>query len=322
MGATAAQTAKEIVACVARHQTDLSSLERTCICVFVLLHHAPPMLSTRQTDDAVVAETAPLGALSMSHPPPPFPSANGEWRAACPTNASAKSDGVLIQEQAHGTGTIHDQRRDWKGLLLMDRLSPSFIPLTCPRSPSSSSTRMASIKSQPSDVKDTDGDHVESIHAAAPRKRNPFRTTFTQATILGVCSFLAPGICESLQVQTGTAIAHETASIGGAMAATGGGGTQSVSLVNAANSSTFSLMVVTALLTPTFIHLTNVRWALIFGTLGYAPYAAGLYTHQKYGTDWFVVFGAVLCGISAGTFWASEGAIILSVSVAPHLGDR
>jgi MFS family permease len=96
------------------------------------------------------------------------------------------------------------------------------------------------------------------------------------------------------------------------MSATGGGGTQSVSLVNAANSSTFCLMVVTGLLTPTFIHLTNIRWVLVFGTMGYAPYAASLYTHQKYGTDWFVVFGAVCCGISAGCFWATEGAVILS----------
>ncbi|MCO5565897.1 hypothetical protein L7F22_019572 [Adiantum nelumboides] len=98
------------------------------------------------------------------------------------------------------------------------------------------------------------------------------------------------------------------------VSSTGGGGTQSISLVNAANSSTFCLMVVTALLTPAMIHLTNVRWTLAFGALGYAPYAAGLYTYRKYGTSasWFVVFGACLCGISAGVFWASEGAIILS----------
>lgn len=98
------------------------------------------------------------------------------------------------------------------------------------------------------------------------------------------------------------------------VSSTGGGGTQSISLVNAANSSTFCLMVVTALLTPVMIHLTNVRWTLAFGTLGYAPYAAGLYCHRKYGSSasWFVVLGAVLCGISAGVFWASEGAIILS----------
>lgn len=126
-------------------------------------------------------------------------------------------------------------------------------------------------------------------------KRNPFRTTFTQATILGICSFLAPGLW-------------------GAMSSTGGGGTQSVSLVNAANSSTFCLMVVTGLLTPTLIHLTNVRTALAFGTLGYAPYAASLYCFRKYGdsASWFVVFGAVLCGISAGVFWSTEGAVILA----------
>jgi len=85
-------------------------------------------------------------------------------------------------------------------------------------------------------------------------------------------------------------------------------------LVNAANSSTFCLMVVTGLLTPTFIHLFNIRWALVFGAMGYAPYAASLYTHQKYGIEWFVVLGAILCGISAGLFWATEGAIILAVS--------
>ena len=37
-----------------------------------------------------------------------------------------------------------------------------------------------------------------SLHAQVTpdhgRKRNPFRSTFTQATILGTCSFLAPGL--------------------------------------------------------------------------------------------------------------------------------
>ena len=27
---------------------------------------------------------------------------------------------------------------------------------------------------------------------------------------------------------------------------------------------------------------------------------------------WFVIFGAAICGISAGLYWAAEGAIILS----------
>lgn len=49
-----------------------------------------------------------------------------------------------------------------------------------------------------------------------------------------------------------------------------------------------------------------------FGTLGYAPYAAGLYTNNRFGTEWFVLFGAALCGISAGVFWMAEAAIALS----------
>ena len=130
---------------------------------------------------------------------------------------------------------------------------------------------------------------MEGLDPVAAAKRPVwYRSVFFQITVLGFCSFLSPGIW-------------------GAMTATGGGGQQSVSLVNGANSSTFSLMVLTGMLTPMLIRLTNVRLALVIGTLGFAPNSAALYTHGKYGTAWFVIFGAVLCGISAGVFWATEG---------------
>ncbi|WFD35021.1 hypothetical protein MCUN1_001867 [Malassezia cuniculi] len=143
--------------------------------------------------------------------------------------------------------------------------------------------------------KDDSLGHTEVASELVVPKRGQswFRGNMFQVTVLGMSSFLAPGIW-------------------GAMAATGGGGQQSVELVNAANSSTFCLMIVTALLTSSMILVTNVRVALVFGMLGYAPYAASLYCHGKYGTEWFVVFGAVLCGISAGTFWATEGTIALA----------
>ncbi|KAK0533272.1 hypothetical protein OC834_002305 [Tilletia horrida] len=109
-------------------------------------------------------------------------------------------------------------------------------------------------------------------------------------TILGLCSFLAPGLW-------------------GAMAALGAGGSQSPQLVNAANSLTFCLMVVTSALTSTLIRWTSVRFALMFGTSGYCIYAAGLYLNKKSGVEWLVYLGAATCGISAGTFWSTEGAI-------------
>lgn len=72
-------------------------------------------------------------------------------------------------------------------------------------------------------------------------------------------------------------------------------------------------MVVTGLLTPTLVHLTSIKTALIIGGIGYAPYAAALATKSKgMNTDWFIIFGAILCGLSAGILWASEGAIVLA----------
>lgn len=47
-------------------------------------------------------------------------------------------------------------------------------------------------------------------------------------------------------------------------------------------------------------------------SIGYAPFAAGLYTNNRYGVEWLTIFGAALCGISAGIFWMAEAAIAIS----------
>lgn len=92
----------------------------------------------------------------------------------------------------------------------------------------------------------------------------------------------------------------------------GAGGAQKPYLVNGANALTFCLMVVSCYFSPILVRKIGIKYALLFGTLGYAPYAAGLYTNNRFGTEWFVLFGAALCGISAGVFWMAEAAIALS----------
>lgn len=92
----------------------------------------------------------------------------------------------------------------------------------------------------------------------------------------------------------------------------GAGGAQKPYLVNTANALTFCLMVVTCIFSSVVVRKIGIKWTLIAGTLGYAPYAAGLYTNNRFGTEWFVLFGAALCGLSAGIFWMSEAAIALS----------
>ncbi|KAF1960412.1 hypothetical protein CC80DRAFT_583069 [Byssothecium circinans] len=120
-----------------------------------------------------------------------------------------------------------------------------------------------------------------------------YRSTFYNMTILGLCNFSAPGIW-------------------GAMNSLGAGGQQSPNLVNAANALTFCLMVVSCYFSSVLVKYAGIKGALIFGTIGYAPYAAGLYTNNRFGTTWLVLFGAALCGISAGVFWMAEAAIAIA----------
>ncbi|KAJ5172716.1 hypothetical protein N7492_005309 [Penicillium capsulatum] len=129
--------------------------------------------------------------------------------------------------------------------------------------------------------------------AFAQRKVKWYRSTFYNALILGLCNFLAPGIW-------------------GAMNSLGGGGEEEPYLVNAANALTFGLMVVSCFLSSIVVRFIGIKWTLIVGTMGYAPYAAGLYVNNRFGDEWLVLLGAALCGLSAGVFWMAEAAIALA----------
>ncbi|KAH8597503.1 cytochrome c oxidase subunit 1 [Bisporella sp. PMI_857] len=117
-----------------------------------------------------------------------------------------------------------------------------------------------------------------------------YRTPFFNATILGICSFAAPGLW-------------------GAMNSLGAGGAQRPYLVNTANALTFCLMIISCWLTSSIVKYIGIKGALIAGTIGFAPYSAGLYLNNRYGVEWLVLFGAACCGVSAGIFWAAEAAI-------------
>ncbi|EFQ94113.1 hypothetical protein PTT_08303 [Pyrenophora teres f. teres 0-1] len=120
-----------------------------------------------------------------------------------------------------------------------------------------------------------------------------YRSTFFNITILGLCNFSAPGIW-------------------GAMNSLGAGGAQSPHLVNAGNSLTFCLMVVSCYFSSVIVKYVGIKGALMLGTVGYAPYAAALYTNNRFGTEWFIYLGSSLCGLSAGLFWMAEAAIAIA----------
>ncbi|GAA5962676.1 hypothetical protein JCM8115_005919 [Rhodotorula mucilaginosa] len=136
---------------------------------------------------------------------------------------------------------------------------------------------------------------------ATPEKIVWYRSTWYASIILGLCNFAAPGIW-------------------GAMNSLGAGGQATPFLVNASNALTFGLMVITAFLTSTITRYIGVRWTLFFGGAGYAPYAAGLYCNNRWSNEWFLLLGAALCGISAGTFWGIEAAVAMSYPEPKNAG--
>ncbi|KAL2784476.1 major facilitator superfamily domain-containing protein [Aspergillus keveii] len=136
----------------------------------------------------------------------------------------------------------------------------------------------------------------EEVGNDSPPQKFPvkwYRSTFYNALILGMCNFLAPGIW-------------------GAMNSLGGGGAAEPYVVNTANALTFCLMVLSCFFGSVVVRFIGIKWTLIIGTMGYAPYAAGIYTQVRYDSNWLTLFGAALCGLSAGIFWMAESAIALA----------
>ena len=100
--------------------------------------------------------------------------------------------------------------------------------------------------------------------------------------------------------------------IWGTVNSLGAGGEEEPYLVNTANAMTFCLLVVSYLFSSVIVRYIGFKEAFIFGTIGYAPYTAGLYTINRFGNELLVIPSVALCSISAGIFWMAEAAISLS----------
>ncbi|KAL1311445.1 hypothetical protein AAFC00_001605 [Neodothiora populina] len=144
--------------------------------------------------------------------------------------------------------------------------------------------------------------HEEKYHGGVSERLHRFyRGTTFQAIILGLVSFTQPGIWTALNNL-------------------GAGGQASPQVVNAANVLTFGIMVFFCPLCAVFGNRFNLKWVLVFGTIGYVPYCAALYTNTVYGNEWFLIFGAATCGFSAAALWTAEGAIVVGYPEADRRG--
>ncbi|GAA6039924.1 hypothetical protein JCM8097_006802 [Rhodosporidiobolus ruineniae] len=143
---------------------------------------------------------------------------------------------------------------------------------------------------------------MSDVAAPVKHKVNFFRSSFYNANVVGFTAFIAPGLYNALT-------------------STGAGGAQSPYLVLRATSVLSCLMIVSCYVGSIVANRVGLKWTLILGTTGYAVYSAGLYTNNRYGNEWLVLFGAAACGASAGLFWASEAAIMVAYP-EQHLRGR
>ncbi|OLN85053.1 UNC93-like protein 8 [Colletotrichum chlorophyti] len=117
-----------------------------------------------------------------------------------------------------------------------------------------------------------------------------YRGTYFQAVLLGLISFTQPGIWA-------------------AMNNLGAGGQAEPYVINAVNVITFVIMIVLSPLASMTGNVIGMKWIVAIGTIGYVPYSAALYVNSLWGTQWFLIFGAVTCGISASALWPGEAAL-------------
>ncbi|KAK4448320.1 major facilitator superfamily domain-containing protein [Podospora aff. communis PSN243] len=143
-------------------------------------------------------------------------------------------------------------------------------------------------------VKEINGGNLDTTEQTKPVSRFTrwYRSPLFNVIIVGLISFTQPGIWNALNN-------------------TGAGGQQEPYLVNGANSLTFGIMVFGCSLFSILANKIGLKKVLIIGTLGYAPYSASLYVNNRYGVEWFVLFGGATCGIAASALWAAEGGLAL-----------
>ncbi|KAK5125720.1 hypothetical protein LTR85_011994 [Meristemomyces frigidus] len=122
-----------------------------------------------------------------------------------------------------------------------------------------------------------------------------YQSTLLAALLVSITAFCNPGIF-------------------GALNGMGAGGGASPNITNAANAIVFGVIAVASLLVGGIVNRITPKWGLVIGTLGYTPYAAGLYCNDRFGTNWLLLFGAVTIGLSGAFLWVSSGAILLGYS--------
>ncbi|KAK0239770.1 major facilitator superfamily domain-containing protein [Armillaria nabsnona] len=120
-----------------------------------------------------------------------------------------------------------------------------------------------------------------------------FRSTIFQIIVVGGVFFCAPGMYNALS-------------------SLGAGGLATPWYANATAAAGYVFMAVLCIVGGIIVSKIGVRWALLISSTGDIIYAGSLYLNSKNGTQWFLMFGSIISGMTDGLMYSVEGPIITS----------
>jgi MFS family permease len=129
--------------------------------------------------------------------------------------------------------------------------------------------------------------------AALRYKVHWYRSTIFQVLVVGGVFFCAPGMYNALS-------------------ALGAGGLATPWYANATAAAGYAFMALMCLTGGIIVSKIGVNAALLISSTGDIIYAGSLYLNSKNGTQWFLMFGSIISGMTDGLMYTIEGPVITS----------
>ncbi|KAH8826907.1 hypothetical protein DL96DRAFT_1696925 [Flagelloscypha sp. PMI_526] len=120
-----------------------------------------------------------------------------------------------------------------------------------------------------------------------------FRSTLFQVLVVGGVFFCAPGMYNALS-------------------SLGAGGLATPWWANASAAAGYAAMAFLCIIGGVIVSKLGVRFSLLLSSTGDIIYAGSLYLNSKNGTQWFLMLGSIISGMTDGLMYAVEGPIITS----------
>ncbi|KAL7419935.1 hypothetical protein Q5752_005854 [Cryptotrichosporon argae] len=138
-----------------------------------------------------------------------------------------------------------------------------------------------------------DGLEVDQAYLNSSRWTRFFRGTLFQMFLFGALSFCGPAMSD-------------------AISGMGGGGLETPYTANIANAISYGMSCAMTLFGGPLVNKLGIKWACVIAGTLFPLDGSAYYVNSKYGTQWYLIFDAVVGGIGGGFLYVAEATAMLS----------